>query len=363
MTRMLLVGVVAATAFAGSTGAAAQSADVTVTPRAEAWYRSTLGISVGNSPTCDTPVGCGPAVPPEVQSPPSQYPADTLHVGLTGGFEDARTYVTLDFSTLDPGADILGGTLSLPIDETPESGTVAPELAEIRACLVTGFVVDGVDGDLAGAPEVDCEVAADAVHVPGDGDAPSEFRVDITPFFEHWAPLAGALSLQPADDGESQAWHVAFSRRDREELVEDMRISATLDIAAEVTTEAPPTTEPTPAPTATATTSAPPPVAAAPPPVFTPPGFTAPVAPPQTFTTTPIPVTPPSPEVAVAQTEPAVVAQPAPQVQAQPALATTPVGGFAYPVVFLLPLLLATAGGWGARAFTADLSVDGGAVA
>jgi hypothetical protein len=45
----------------------------------------------------------------------------------------------------------------------------------------------------------------------------------------------------------------------------------------------------------------------------------------------------------------------APAPQLQPAAAVT-VGGYAYPGVFLLPILLAIAGGWLARSLTRDLT-------
>src|SRR5690348_15118675 len=54
----------------------------TVADSAEAWYSSSP-IDI-----CSTPLGCPPA-----QVPSSPYPANTLHVGVAGGQETARTYV------------------------------------------------------------------------------------------------------------------------------------------------------------------------------------------------------------------------------------------------------------------------------
>ena len=331
--RALLHHVIVAIALAGVTlvaipAASARPEAVTVKPRAESWYRSTFGLSLGGPPTCDTPVGCGPALPPEVQSPPSPYPDGTLHVGVTAGFEDARTYITLDFSVID--SEILDGTLSLPVDATPESGTLAPETAGIRACLVTDFVVDGINGDLTGAPAVDCAVTADATWVPGEDDRPAVFRVDLAPFLDHWGPLAGALSLLPAEGaGPSDAWHVAFSRRDRDEL--DLLITATLEVAAAVN------------PDGSASTG-------------TPPVTGVPGSPQLPFPLGPI-AGPPSTGGADPGVAPPVVATDPPSnpPQVAPPLAFSPARGFAYPAVFLLPFLLATAGGWCARAFTIDL--------
>ena len=62
---------------------------MTVPDVAEAWYAA-APIDV-----CTTPLGC----PPD-QVPTSPYPADSLHVGVAGGQETARTYLLPDFSPL-----------------------------------------------------------------------------------------------------------------------------------------------------------------------------------------------------------------------------------------------------------------------
>src|SRR4051794_35705875 len=70
---------------AAATAAATAPRTATVADSAEAWY--------ADSPVdlCTTPLGC----PPQ-DAPTSPYPADTLHVGVAGGQETARTYVLPD---------------------------------------------------------------------------------------------------------------------------------------------------------------------------------------------------------------------------------------------------------------------------
>jgi len=74
-----------------------------VRTKMEAWYHG-----------ASTPAGPRPGVP---TPPVSPYPAGTLHVGTSGGTEDARTYVALDDAALPSGAHVTGGTLTLPVDQ------------------------------------------------------------------------------------------------------------------------------------------------------------------------------------------------------------------------------------------------------
>ena len=344
LVMMLAAGLLmASTGPSVSHASAQESTTTTVGPRAESWYRSTAGVSLGGSPLCDldTPLGCGPGIPPEAQSPPHPYPEGTLHVGAAGGIEEARTYVTLDFSTVDYDARIVAGTLSLPIDMAPESGSVTPDLANLQACLATGFVVDGVSGDITGAPTADCGVSTAAVYVEAVGDEPARFDVDLDPFIEHWGPLAGPLALVPGEgSGPADSWHVAFSRRDREGQ-ENLAITALLTVTAAGSPTPPP--PPPPAPVDNDDSEA---VTLQPAPGGT---LTLAPAPPRAADPLPAPeVAPPS--GGAEQPEPAPVAAP-----------LSPAGraGYAYPGVFLLPLILAAGAAWVARAFTADLAQRG----
>src|SRR3954451_4812223 len=97
---------------------------VTVADASEAWF------AAGPVDICTTPLGC----PPE-GAPTSPYPADTLHVGVAGGQETARTYVLPDLVALPFGSKFVSATMPLPLATGNGDGTESPETAALRACL------------------------------------------------------------------------------------------------------------------------------------------------------------------------------------------------------------------------------------
>lgn len=304
--------------------ASAQAAPVPAAPVAEAWYRTLPVQAPPEADLCDLPVGCVPAVPVPL---PSAYAEGTLHVGVAGGVEESRTYLTLDLAGLEIGSQVTGGTLTLPIAADPQAGTTAADLAALRACGVTAAVQDGTDGSLTGAPPVDCATSSDAVYVPGEGGTPAAFTVDLAPFADDLSAGLSSLALVPAEEP-GQAWHVAFSRRDRE-AEGAMPISASLQVA--------PDDEPRPADSGEATFDDLP-LTLDTPPLDTGASF---AAPPLSASEQPL-TAPVTPEVAAPT--------------AQVPVAAVLGGPFAYPAVFLLPLLVAGATGWAGRAFTRDLA-------
>ena len=304
--------------------AEAQSTDTTVSPSAEAWYRPLPGLPAEAS-SCDLPTGCAPAVPEAPVELPSQYPAGTLHVGISGGLEESRTYLTLDLATIPTDQIITGGTLTLPLATEPEAGTVAPDTATLRACLVEGFVIDGVEGDATGAPATDCSISSDALYTEAIDEEPAVYRIDLQPFADSWSSLgAASLVLVPGEaPAPSETWHAAFSRRDREGAAESGRIIAELQLESSDDGDL-----------AVPETSS-----------FD--DFVAPVDSSASFAVPPLP----APEVAPAPSAP----DPVVTTQTTPIVAVVG-GGFAYPVIFLLPLLVAFAVAWTGRAFTRDLA-------
>lgn len=208
ITIVLAVALLVVLPLIGSAASAASSAEVTTT--LEAWFRSSP-VDQGDNPLCTTPLGCPPALVP----PASPYPEGTLHVGATSGQADAVTYVAFGTSALPSGATLTGGTATLPVAAT-EDGTVAADTAVFQACLVAQ-PFGSSDGDpIEEAPEPDCDVSAPARYV-ADADPPA-FEVDLAAFVTAWTG-AGAitgLALVPVEDG-AGTWHVAFSRRDREQ--------------------------------------------------------------------------------------------------------------------------------------------------
>jgi hypothetical protein len=327
---LLAVGLTAGAVLGPAAPALAQgSGTATVKPAAEAWYRVT--------PTCTLPTGCA-----DLTGAPSPYPPDTLHVGVNAGTEEARTYLQLDLAKLPAGTKPSGGTLLLPV-ASAEDGTRAPETAKLRACVVKGEVEE-VDGSFATPPAVDCEGAsAEAVFVPAAGTNPAAFTVDLAALTAAWQAggQPGALALLPAETtAPPESWHVAFSDRTRtgDGVVPITAalafVSASLDTSSQkAPTVAPPPFEPAPAPAFESSSAD-----------F---GGDTSFAAPALSGEAPLLPAP------VAQAAPAPV--PAPVQQVVPVAQSFVQGGFRYPAVFLLPLLLAVGAGWLGRALTRDL--------
>ena len=314
--------------------ASAQTAPVTSPMAAESWYRTTpLDVPSDGNPLCDLPVAAACTPVPEV-GVPSQYAADTLHVGVTGGSEESRSFVSLNLSVLPVGAEIAGGTLFLPVATDPQSGTVLPETATLRACLVTAAVKDAVDGAITGAPDADCDTTSPATFRAAEGAQPPVFSIDLAPFAQTWRFGAASLALVPAEEqAEGATWHVAFSRRERQ-ADGAVPITAKLELrdAGAGFDLGPLDDGPSPASVGVPGSS----------------GFDSgslPASDPGTsFAAPPIPDAASSPAASTAG----------------PPQGTVPVasvlsGPFSYPAVFLLPLLAAVAVGWAGRAFTRDL--------
>lgn len=324
---LLALAACATTVALGPVGSAhaVGSGTVTVPTTTEAWYRS--------APICDLPTGC-PA------EPPSPYAADTLHVGVNLGEEEARTLLQLDLTELPAGTKPAGGQLRLPVTDGDQDGTRAPETARMRACPVTEPVTPA-DGALEDGPDVDCDVAsADAVFVAATDDAPAAFTVDLTTLARAWegSTVPGGLALVPAaETAAPDSWHVALSQRDRagEDVVP---VTATLTYLSAVADTRDVPVPPAPAPADSdrgAGRDAGAPDRASPP----------------TFGSV-------APEPRMDPPAPPRTADPAPRAAppaATPATLYVEVG-FDYPGVFLLPLLFAAAAAWLGRALTRDLT-------
>lgn len=316
------------------TVANAQATTLTVSPSAEAWYQPPPGLPAETSP-CDLPTGCGPQAPVAV---PSQYLAGTLHVGVRGGVEESRTYLTLDLAARAADQSLTGGTLTLPLAIGSGSGTLAPDTATLRACLVTDFVIDGIDGRPTGAPATDCATSSIATYVASAGDVPARFRVDLAPFAARWSALGSAsLALVPGDgSAPSDVWHVAFSRRDRADVGAEERITAQLQLARRGDPE-PALRATNPIPNTITNTN-------------TAPTVVVPIDASASFAVPPLPA-------------PDLLALPSPEPAAMthataPIAAVVAGGRYAYPAVFLLPLLVGVAIAWTGRAFTRDLTSE-----
>jgi hypothetical protein len=279
---------------------------VTVADSAEAWYAA-APIDV-----CTTPLGCPPP-----QVPTSPYPADTLHVGVAGGQESARTYLLPDFTALPLGATLVGGEMTLPVAGSNGDGTVSADAAKIRACLATKPVPDGTQGSTSAPPAVNCDVST----TPRYDSGHSTFTLDLQPFIDAWTggqPRFG-IALEPDSKAvqPTDAWHVAFNGRKRAGSGHSSS-SVTVHVNPEADTAIP--AAPTAVPAAPAApVSLPAPAAAAP----------AAVA----------PVVAPTQQPQTLPVEPVAFSRP-----------------FQYPLAFLLPLVLLAAAVFFSRLFTRDVT-------
>lgn len=199
---LICIAVVAVAPFlntGASLAAVGETEEVEATPSKEAWHNET--------PACISFVDCS-ALPPA-----NPYPEDTLHVSSSAGQETARTY--LAFSPPLPfGAVLQEANLVLPIDADPSHGSASPETASMIACL-TDSTFKPVKGSVEKPPEVDCEVRKSALYSAQRG----VFEVDLSRFIEKWDTDGQmALALLPAERAttNNETWHVVFPATDEE---------------------------------------------------------------------------------------------------------------------------------------------------
>jgi hypothetical protein len=202
--RLVAGAAVLLVAWAPGPAALAERAGQVASTGVEAWY-NVAPLSPGGLP------------------PVNPYPPDTLHVGVTGGTEDSRTYLTLDLSALPPGATVVGGVLTLPVDL--DGGTRDVEAAAMEACFVAEPGRE-VSGSLDPPPKVDCARRSPAVYRDGDRAA---FTVDLAPF-DDLGDGGLALLANQSTRAEGASWHVALYGRDNESP-DAVPISAVLEIA------------------------------------------------------------------------------------------------------------------------------------
>jgi hypothetical protein len=161
-----------------------------VTTSIEAWYHVTPG---------PTP----PPLPFEPE-PTNPYGEDTLHVGITAGEEDSRTYISLNVEDLPLTFEIEKGYLELPID--PDNGTFGETSAHVQVCLADP-PTESVEGSFEEPPEVDCKTKADATYrkkpYPRLIASMTEFGADLA--FSALAVMASEKAIE-----NSETWHVAF---------------------------------------------------------------------------------------------------------------------------------------------------------
>jgi hypothetical protein len=286
----------------------------TVNPGVEAWYQP--------NPTCTSPLGCIglgtlPAGPP-APIPLTAYPAGSMHVAVDGGQETARTYLSFSLPLFD--VTLTGASLDIPLDLAQADGSVTPDVAQIQVCSFQGGLT-AANGSIDTPPTASCAASAKASYVP---TSTPHLHADLTPLLGALSSGAGLVLLPDAASvAPTDTWHVVFSAHDRADAAKTPPAAMTVTLTP---VETPDLDEPTVTPPVS-TGVAPPPLGS----VSVPPPVGAPQQP--------------------------TVNNPAPQVpvQALPQARTITVG-YAYPIVWLLPLAFLLAVPVVARSLTRDLT-------
>lgn len=141
---------------------------------------------------------------PVVPDPVNPYGEDTLHVGITAGREESRTYVTLDVTDLPATFKLVEGKLVMPI--APDNGTIGAEDSRVQVCLALP-PAKSAEGSFEEPPEVDCKTKSPA----GYRAKPfPRLEADLTPFEDDLT--FSALAIVPSERAveKQDTWHVAF---------------------------------------------------------------------------------------------------------------------------------------------------------
>lgn len=255
---------------------------------AEAWYASPqlcllpstcLPISIGKAPI---------------------YPAGTLHIAAAAGSESARTYLSLR-QPLAQGVVIKNALLRLPLDTSTTDGSVAPDLAKVKACTTT-VRIKTVSASTASPPAVNCTDAPTSRVI---GTPVRELDIDLRPIAGRLATPGTSLALLPVLSL-GATWNVTLSSDQRAKGSETTPVLLLSTVAADTGV---PTASPTPTPSSSEPAVVPPVV---------------------------IPSVPAPPQASEAPAGPASEPVIAPEAMSLPSRAK----GFDYPVVFLVPLLV-----------------------
>lgn len=213
------LGAAVAVAWPLAVPAAAQEA--TVSTVSEAWFQlAGDGSQALPDEVCEVLAPVCAAQPPAAP-PPNPYPPGTFHVGVNAGQEEAQAFLTLDDAGVPAGAELEGGTLTIPLAPA-DAGTRAPDAAQLQACLVTVPVTQAEAAAAADRPPYDCATAGTvtvevpAPPQPGEEPAPDaegpRLMVDLDPLAAAWT---GTPSLALVATEETLAaggtWHLAFS--------------------------------------------------------------------------------------------------------------------------------------------------------
>jgi hypothetical protein len=223
VVRVVTAAFVAGSAAIGFAPIAAAATESTLSPSTEAWYQP--------NPTCLTPAGCVttsslPAAPPAQPPAASPYPAGTLHVGVTLGQEDARSYLGFPLSDL-AGQTVTAGTLTVPLDVTQADGSTSPDTSKVIVCVTSGPVT-ATEGTTDTPPTTDCKTAVPAKYV---ATPQPHLTADLTALAGK-LPSATGLALVPdaSKAAPSDNWRVVFSAHTRTDAAKTAPASLTLTV-------------------------------------------------------------------------------------------------------------------------------------
>lgn len=183
-------------------------------PAAEAWYQP--------NPTCATPAGCQDLTALPANSP---FPTGTLHVGNVLGQETSRSYLALPLSGVV--GTITAGSLAVPLDVSQNDGSISPSTAKVQVCLATA-AFPAVEGSFDSPPKIDCSTAVPAAYV--EKPLP-HLQADLSPLATKLSSATGLALLPDATQaGPPDSWHLVFSSHSRTDAAKTPPATATLSI-------------------------------------------------------------------------------------------------------------------------------------
>lgn len=203
---------VAGSAAFGFVPLAYGSTDATIVPSVEAWYQP--------NPTCLTPAGCvttgslpvaPPAAPPSLPAA-NPYPAGSLHVGVSAGTENARTYLRYPFEQLD-GKSVTAATLEVPLDVNPQDGSTMPETSKVVICETSSSNITASEGTIDAPPPSDCKVSVPMTYV---ATPQPHLQANLGAMAGDLPGITGLVLLPDASKVmQGDAWQVVFSAHNR----------------------------------------------------------------------------------------------------------------------------------------------------
>ena len=229
VARLVGAAAIAGAAVVGFTPVAAAETTVTVAPTAESWYQP--------NPTCLTPAGCVGAGTVPAASP---YPAGTLHIGLSAGKETARSYVAMPLVAVT--GNITAAALTVPLDTNPADGAFSSESAKVQVCLTSAPLVQA-RGSFDPPPSTDCSATAPATYV---AVPQPHLEANLGPLVDRLQSATGVVLLPDATASPpTESWRVVFSAHDASGAAPTAPASVTLQIqGASAAVSASPTASP-----------------------------------------------------------------------------------------------------------------------